>query len=52
MTAKTPRPKEDYPRFCGWDEKTVDVRGGSTFDGNRWNDLHYRCLRVKQKGSP
>jgi hypothetical protein len=37
------RPKEDYPWFWGWDEEAApqDFAGGSTFDGNRWNDLHY-----------
>jgi REP element-mobilizing transposase RayT len=35
------RPKEEYPWFWGWDEKTVDFAGGKTFDGNRWNDCHY-----------
>jgi hypothetical protein len=35
------RPKEDYPWFWGWDETTEDFAGGKTFDGNRWNDLHY-----------
>jgi hypothetical protein len=35
------RPKEEYPWFWGWDEKTMDFMGGKTFDGNRWNDCHY-----------
>jgi len=35
------RTKEDYPWFWGWDEKMQDFAGGKTFDGNRWNDLHY-----------
>jgi len=35
------RPREEYPWFWGWDEKTVDFAGGKTFDGNRWNDCHY-----------
>lgn len=35
------RSKEDFPWFWGWDEKTQDFPGGKTFDGNRWNDLHY-----------
>ena len=35
------RPREDYPWFWGWDEKTQDFAGGKTFDGVRWNDLHY-----------
>ncbi len=35
------RPQEDFPWFWSWDEKTTDFPGGSHFDGNRWNDLHY-----------
>jgi hypothetical protein len=35
------RDKADYPWFWGWDEKTPDFTGNKTFDGNRWNDLHY-----------
>jgi len=35
------RDKGDYPWFWGWDEATVDFAGGTAFDGNRWNDLHY-----------
>ena len=35
------RPKNDYPWFWEWDEKTEDFVGGSTFDGKRWNDCHY-----------
>jgi len=35
------RPKEEFPWFWGWDEKTEDFLGGATFDGNRWNGLHY-----------
>lgn len=41
------RPKEEYPWFWGWDEKTVDFAGGKTFDGNRWNACHY-TNKVKQ----
>lgn len=33
--------KEDFPWFWGWDGQTADFCGGSSFDGNRWNDLHY-----------
>jgi len=33
--------KADFPWFWGWDEATADFTGGSTFDGNRWNDCHY-----------
>ena len=36
------RDKSDYPWFWGWDELTPDFAGGAEFDGNRWNDLHYR----------
>lgn len=35
------REKADYPWFWGWDEETQNFMGGSGFDGNRWNDLHY-----------
>jgi hypothetical protein len=35
------RDKADYPWFWGWNETTSDFAGGATFDGNRWNDLHY-----------
>jgi hypothetical protein len=35
------RPREDFPWFWGWDGKTQDFPGGKTFDGNRWNNLHY-----------
>lgn len=35
------RSGQDFPWFWGWDETTVDFPGGRTFDGNRWNDLHY-----------
>jgi hypothetical protein len=35
------RPREDFPWFWGWDGTTVDFAGGKTFDGNRWNNLHY-----------
>lgn len=40
------RDKTDYPWFWSWDEASVDFAGGETFDGNRWNDLHYsRAVR-------
>jgi hypothetical protein len=40
------RDKADYPWFWGWDEVTSDFTGGTEFDGNRWNDLHYsRAVR-------
>jgi hypothetical protein len=35
------RPREDFPWFWGWDATTVHFAGGKTFDGNRWNNLHY-----------
>ena len=40
------RPREDYPWFwtCPGDgprTERTDFPGGSRFDGNRWNDLHY-----------
>lgn len=35
------RGKTDYPWFWGWDETTSNFAGGTAFDGNRWNDLHY-----------
>lgn len=40
------RDKADYPWFWGWDEAGADFAGGASFDGNRWNDLHYsRALK-------
>ena len=41
------RDKADYPWFWGWDEASAAFAGGATFDGNRWNDLHY-SRSVKQ----
>lgn len=41
------RDKTDFPWFWGWDEASADFAGGATFDGNRWNDLHY-SRAVKQ----
>lgn len=35
------RPKEDLPWLWNWNEVSTDFPGGSTFDGNRWNALHY-----------
>ena len=40
------RPREDYPWFwgcpgAGTRDQRTDFLGGSDFDGNRWNDLHY-----------
>ncbi len=34
-------PREGFPWFWGWDESTKNFEGAKTFDGNRWNDLHY-----------
>ena len=36
-----PRSKDEFPWFWGWDDESGDFAGGPTFDGNRWNDLHY-----------
>ena len=48
------RPKDEFPWFWGWDEETEAFAGGSTFDGNRWNDLHYsrefKITARKRKG--
>jgi hypothetical protein len=41
------RDKADFPWFWSWDEASTDFAGGATFDGNRWNDLHY-SRSVKQ----
>ena len=41
------RPKDEYPWFWGWDEKSQDFMGGKAFDGNRWNNCHY-TNKVKQ----
>lgn len=35
------RSKDEFPWFWAWDGKGRDFGGGPTFDGNRWNDLHY-----------
>ncbi len=35
------RPREEFPWFWAWDERAQDFAGSKTFDGNRWNDLHY-----------
>ena len=47
------RPKADYPWFWGWENATEaqqagkePFEGGSTFDGNRWNEVH---LSLAQK---
>lgn len=41
------RAKEDFPWFWGWDEHTDDFTGAATFDGARWNDLHYSMNKKK-----
>ena len=55
------REKPDYPWFWGWDETTTDFAGGATFDGNRWNELHFSravkqaardCFRAKSGAKP
>ncbi len=38
------RPREEFPWLWGWDEQTPDFASTKTFDGNRWNDLHYSRL--------
>tara|TARA_B100000674_G_scaffold367461_1_gene310042 strand:- start:713 stop:2497 length:1785 start_codon:yes stop_codon:yes gene_type:complete len=47
------RSKDDFPWFWGWDEANISLAidygapiseapaAGDSFDGNRWNDLHY-----------
>jgi hypothetical protein len=35
------RPREDFPWFWGWDGGAQNFEGAKSFDGNRWNDLHY-----------
>ena len=61
------RSKEDFPWFWGWDESNrafekdfgAPIPGappaGNSFDGNRWNDLHYtreakEAARAKYSG--
>ena len=49
------RPREDFPWFWGGDGQAADFQGGKAFDGNRWNDLHYRralkeAARAQRKG--
>jgi hypothetical protein len=47
------QPKKDYPWFWKWDGSTDDFEGGSEFEGNRWNDLHYSLdfkRRARKKG--
>lgn len=42
------RPKEEFPWFWSWDERSDDFLGGKDFDGARWNDLHYSINTKKQ----
>jgi hypothetical protein len=42
------RPKADYPWFWCAEEPGTDPKGGATFTGNRWNDVHL-SLEVKRK---
>ena len=35
------RPKDQFPWFWSWDETAADFTGGTKFDGNRHNALHY-----------
>lgn len=35
------RSKDECPWLWGWDEKSEDFDGGGSFDGIRWNGLHY-----------
>ncbi len=61
------RPKDDFPWFWGWDETNHALEqdfgapipgappAGDSFDGNRWNDLHYsraakEAARAKKRG--
>jgi hypothetical protein len=61
------RAKDEFPWFWGWDETNhalaqdfgASISGappaGDSFDGNRWNDLHYsraakEAARAKQSG--
>ena len=61
------RSKDDFPWFWGWDENSPALAtdfgapvpgappGGDSFDGNRWNDLHYtraakEAARARHRG--
>jgi hypothetical protein len=61
------RSKDDFPWFWGWDETNHALAqdfgastpgvppAGDSFDGNRWNDLHYsraakEAARARQRG--
>lgn len=49
---------EHFPWLWSWDEKSDDFIGGNSFDGARWNNLHYSLetkrnarLRAQSNGS-
>ena len=61
------RSKDDFPWFSGWDENSPAMAtdfgalvpgappAGDSFDGNRWNDLHYsraakEAARARHRG--
>ena len=61
------RSKDDFPWFWGWDENSPAIAtdfgapvsgappAGDSFDGNRWNDLHYtraakEAARARHRG--
>ena len=44
---KSLRPRPDFPWFWSCQDGATGFPGGDTFDGNRWNDLHY-SLGAKQ----
>jgi hypothetical protein len=61
------RSKDDFPWFSGWDENSPALAtdfgapvpeappAGDSFDGNRWNDLHYtraakEAARARHRG--
>jgi hypothetical protein len=63
------RSKEEFPWFWGWDENSPAMAtdfgapaseappAGDSFDGNRWNDLHYtlaakEAARARHSGGP
>jgi hypothetical protein len=37
----TQHARELFPWLWNWKGEKVDFLGGTSFDGNRWNDLHY-----------
>ena len=61
------RSKEEFPWFWAWDENNPSMAtdfgaplsgappAGDSFDGNRWNDLHYsraakEAARARHRG--